>query len=259
MTHRILILGGTTQARELAARLAMRPDAETTLSLAGRTAHPADQPVPVRTGGFGGIAGLAAHLRDNAVDVLVDATHPHASRISANAVAAARLAGTVLVALRRAAWSAVEGDRWIDVDDATAAVAALGPAPRAVFLALGRGEIAAFEAAPQHRYLVRSVDPIEPPLSVPRATYVVARGPFAEQADEALLARHGIDAVVAKNSGGAATYGKIAAARRLGIDVLLLRRPAPPDGPSAGSVEEALAMVDHALASPAAGRKDRGV
>src|SRR5215470_3298984 len=223
---RILILGGTAEARRLAERLAGRADV--ILSLAGRTASPAAQPVPVRVGGFGGAEGLARYLAAERIDVLVDATHPYAAKISANAARAVERAGTPLVALRRPLWRAIDGDRWIAVADVGEAVRALGGAPRRVFLALGRNELAPFAAAPQHHYLVRSVDPVDPPLEVPHAVYVTGRGPFAEAEDRALLERHGIDLIVAKNSGGAATYGKIAAARALHLPVIMLRRPALP-------------------------------
>jgi precorrin-6A/cobalt-precorrin-6A reductase len=248
MTYRkILILGGTTEARQLAAKLAARKDLAVVLSLAGRTENPVAQGVPVRSGGFGGAKGLAAFLRDEMIELLIDATHPYAAQISANAAVAARQTGVCAIALRRPAWEPVEGDRWTLVDDARDAVAALGTSPRRIFLALGRQEIAAFEAAPQHAYLIRSVDPVEPPLRVPDATYILARGPFTETDDRALLQAHGIDAIVAKNSGGTATYGKIAAARKLGIDVFLFRRPALPDMPSGAGVDEVAAMVDHAF------------
>ncbi|MBX3568530.1 MAG: cobalt-precorrin-6A reductase [Rhizobiaceae bacterium] len=254
MTHRILILGGTTEARELAAALAHRADLSATLSLAGRTENPIRQPVPVRIGGFGGVDGLARYLVDEKVDLLVDATHPYAARISANAAAAAMAAGVRLLALRRPGWEPAEGDRWTHVPDATAAVAALGVGPRRVFLALGRQEVGPFEAAPQHAYVIRSVDPITPPLGVPDATYLLARGPFREADERALLLTHRIDAIVAKNSGGSATYGKIAAARALGIEVVLIDRPDLPDADTVDSVDAALAAIDHRLAAPS----DRG-
>jgi len=184
-----------------------------TLSLAGRTASPARQPIPVRIGGFGGAAGLADYLVRERIDVLIDATHPYASVISANAVTAARKSNLPLVALRRAPWAASAGDRWTEASDVRAAASALGKTPRRVFVALGRNEIAPLREAPQHHYLIRSVDPVDPPLSLPRATYVTGRGPFSESADRALMTAHRTDAVIAKNSGGAATYGKIAAAR----------------------------------------------
>lgn len=242
MTHRILILGGTTEARQLAGKLAAR--ASVTLSLAGRTESPVAQGVPVRTGGFGGADGLAAYLRDTRTDLLIDATHPYAARISANAAQAAHVAGVPILALRRPGWEPVEGDRWTQVDNVGDAVHALGPAPRRAFLALGRQEVAAFEAAPQHHYLIRSVDPVEPKLAVPDAHYLLARGPFREAEERALLEEHRIDIVVSKNSGGAATYGKIAAARALGIKVVMVRRPTLPDVPSAETVEALAAIVN---------------
>jgi precorrin-6A/cobalt-precorrin-6A reductase len=244
---RILILGGTAEARTLAAALADRRAFAVTLSLAGRTAQPAPQPVPVRMGGFGGPEGLARYLRDERIDALIDATHPYAAVISANAARAAKAAAVPILALRRPPWPKAEGDHWIEVDTVEDAVAALGSAPRRVFLALGRKELQPFAAAPQHLYLIRSVDPVEPPLGVPHAAYIVARGPFSEAADRALLERHNIEMIVAKNSGGDATYGKIAAARALQLPVVMLKRPALPEVPSVATVDEVLAWLDHAL------------
>jgi precorrin-6A/cobalt-precorrin-6A reductase len=249
MAKRILILGGTTEARELAARLAMRPDLAVTVSLAGRTAEVVEQGAPTRIGGFGGADGLAEYLRHEGVAALVDATHPYAARISANAVAAAAETGTPFLALRRPPWQRVAGDDWTGVAGAEAAVAALGREPRRVFLALGRKELAPFAAAPQHFYLVRSVDPVEPPLAVPDAAYVLERGPFTEAADRALMEAHRIDRLVCRNSGGNAAYGKIAAARALRLPVILIGRPPLPEvGNVALSVDEAIAWLDHGLA-----------
>jgi precorrin-6A/cobalt-precorrin-6A reductase len=255
---RVLILGGTMEARQLAERLARRADLAVTLSLAGRTAAPARQPVPVRLGGFGGAQGLADYLCREKIDVLIDATHPYAAAISRNAAIAAPQARVVLLALRRPAWTPMAGDRWVEVDDVAGAVRALGDVPRGVFLALGRKEIEPFEEAPQHRYLVRSVEPIMPPLMVPQAVYITGRGPFAEADERALLIAHRIDVIVAKNSGGPASYGKIAAARALGLPVIMLRRPPqPPPYPQAGegregaaveTVDGAVAWLDHACA-----------
>jgi precorrin-6A/cobalt-precorrin-6A reductase len=252
---RVLILGGTTEARRLAERLAPRTDLDVRLSLAGRTSHPVPHPVPLRVGGFGGAEGLAQYMRDECIDRLIDATHPYAARMSTNAARAAARAGVGLLALRRPAWRPVAGDRWREVADTQAAARALGEAPRRVFLALGRNEIAPFVGAPQHFYLVRSVDAVEPPLAVPHATYIRARGPFREEDDRALLMAHEIDMVVSKNSGGSAAYGKIAAARALGIAVMLLRRPALPDVASVETLEDVVAWLDHAPASLA----ERGV
>jgi precorrin-6A/cobalt-precorrin-6A reductase len=256
---RILILGGTTEARELAERLAQRADLEIVVSLAGRTKSPALQPVPVRRGGFGGAAGLADYLRNERIDALVDATHPFANIISANAATAARQAGVPLMAMRRPPWRAVAGDRWIEAADVIDALRLLADRPRRVFVTLGRTELAALTAVPQHFYLIRSVDPVDPPVPLPHVSYLTDRGPFSEADDRALMSAHQIDAVIAKNSGGIASYGKIAAARALGIEVTMLRRPAPPDAPAVETVAEVVAWLDHALASTTAGGMARGV
>jgi precorrin-6A/cobalt-precorrin-6A reductase len=244
--RRILILGGTAEARQLAARLGQRRDLAVTLALAGRTANPAAQAVPVRIGGFGGAQGLARHLVAGRIDALIDATHPYAAIMSANAACAAAAAGVPLLALWRPPWTPVAGDRWIEVADVRAAVAALGDRPRRIFLALGRKDLAPFADAPQHHYLLRSVDPVEPPLAVPHASYIVARGPFTECGDRALLTAHAIESVVAKNSGGSATYGKIAAARALALPVIMLRRPPLPQVPAVATIDAVAAWIDHA-------------
>ncbi|WP_439618105.1 cobalt-precorrin-6A reductase [Shinella sp.] len=247
--RRILILGGTTEARDLASRLAERPDLAVTLSLAGRTLDPAPQPVPVRSGGFGGVEGLAAYLDDEAIDLLIDATHPFARQISANAHAASHTTGVPLLRLERLGWDETEGDRWTRVPSTDAAVAAVGDEPRRVLLAIGRQEAKTFDAAPQHHYLVRSVDPVDPPLDAPHVEYLLARGPFAVEAEVALLRDHRIDVIVSKNSGGDATHGKIVAARILGLPVVLVERAEDGKGHRAETVEDALRLADHLLAS----------
>jgi precorrin-6A/cobalt-precorrin-6A reductase len=256
---RVLILGGTTEARELAERLAKRADLEVVVSLAGRTKSPAPQPVPVRAGGFGGATGLADYLRNERIDALIDATHPYANVISVSASAATRQAGVALIVLRRPPWRGVAGDRWSEAVDVADAVCSLGERPRRVFVTLGRTELAALTTAPQHFYLIRSVDPVEPPLPLPRVRYITERGPFSAADDRALMSAHAIDAVIAKNSGGSASYGKIAAARALGIEVIMLRRPVPPDAPAGETVDEVIAWLDHAIASAMARGTARGV
>jgi precorrin-6A/cobalt-precorrin-6A reductase len=244
---RILILGGTTEARTLVRVLAAHGHYSVTLSLAGRTKEPAPQGVPVRLGGFGGIAGLADYLTSEGIDVLVDATHPYAAQISMNAARAIEQTNIPLLALRRPAWPRISGDDWTEVDDVEGAVRALGLAPRRVFLALGRKELAPFQAAPQHHYLIRSVDPPAAPLALPHARYITQRGPFLESEERALLSQHAIEIIVARNSGGEAAYGKISAARALGLPVIMLRRPVLPAVPSVATVQEALTFLDHAL------------
>lgn len=247
MQPHLLLLGGTTEARELAGRLAVRTDVTVTLSLAGRTLNPIAMPVPVRSGGFGGAAGLEAWLREHRIAALLDATHPYAARISANAALAARGAGVPLLALRRPAWVPQPGDGWRPVADVAAACAALGATPRRVFLALGRQEVAGFAAAPQHRYLIRSVDPIMPPPPMPDITCLTARGPFTLADEEALLDQHSIEAIICKNSGGSASFAKLVAARARRLPVFLLARPALPEVPQVATVEAALQWLDHAL------------
>jgi len=251
MRRRILILGGTTEARELAEQLAGRADLDVKVSLAGRTAQIVPQPVPLRVGGFGGADGLAQYLRDEGIHALIDATHPFAALISQNAVQAVLAAGVPFLALRRPEWTPRDGDRWTSVLGVDEAIDTLGAGARRVFLALGRKETHAFERAPQHFYLVRSVDPVEPPLRVPDAVYVLERGPFGMEPDRKLLLEHRINGVICRNSGGNAAYAKIEAARELGLPVILLRRPELPSAPTAGSVSEAIAWLAHLDASGA--------
>jgi precorrin-6A/cobalt-precorrin-6A reductase len=249
---RILILGGTGEASALARSLAGRPDLSVVLSLAGRTAAPKAEPVPTRVGGFGGADGLARYLGAEGVDRLIDATHPFAAIISANAARAAAQVGVPLLAIRRPAWRRNAGDLWNEVDTMDQAVAALGPEPRRVFLTIGRQEAGAFAAAPQHRYLARTVEPLGDLLPVPHLTALEARGPFDAGSEIALMRAYGIEIVVSKNSGGAATYGKIAAARDLAIPVVMVRRPGMPDVPSVPDAEGArrwLGVGDHATPS----------
>ncbi|MGC5777998.1 cobalt-precorrin-6A reductase [Methylobacterium sp. NFXW15] len=240
---RLLILGGTTEATALAKALATEPAYETTLSLAGRTRTPMAAAVPVRVGGFGGAEGLARFLAEERIAAFIDATHPFAARISANAAEAARIAGLPLLAIRRPAWEAGEGDHWIEVEDMAAAARALGPVPRHVFLTIGRQEVAAFADAPHHTYVVRSIEPIGDTLPVPRLTTIAARGPFDAQAEAALMREAGIEVVVSKNAGGAATYGKVIAARSLGLPMVMVRRPLKPDVPSVPDAARALTWL----------------
>lgn len=238
--HRLLILGGTTEAVELARCVAGRP---VIYALAGRTRAPVMPPVPVRIGGFGGVEGLAAFLRAEGIGAVVDATHPFAATISAHAAEACARVRVPRLRLERPAWQRQPGDRWIEVADIAAAAAALPSGARA-FLAIGRQELAAFAARDDLWALVRVIDPPERPLPLARCQVVTGRGPFDPAAETALLAAHGIDHVVAKNSGGAASYAKIAAARALGVPVILVRRPEPPPGPRVASVAAALDWLD---------------
>lgn len=215
------------------------------VSLAGRVDRPLRQALPQRVGGFGGAAGLAAFLRNNDITHLIDATHPFASRMSHNATAAAQLAGVPMVALTRPPWQAQPGDKWTRVADIADAAMALDRPACTVMLAVGRMHLAAFARNPQHRYLLRLVDPPTATLPLPEATVIVDRGPFSEAADRALMATHGIDLVVSKNAGGTGAHGKIAAARALGLPVLMIDRPPQPRRREMANPAEVLDWLQH--------------
>ncbi|WP_440979307.1 cobalt-precorrin-6A reductase [Sphingomonas pseudosanguinis] len=244
MRH-ILLLGGTTEASALATALAARGE-RAVLSYAGRTEHPRAQAIPTRVGGFGGVEGLANYLTREGVTHLVDATHPFAARISANAIAAAERAGVKLLALTRPEWVDGPGDRWTRVADTEQAVAALGHDPARVFLALGRQTIGDFAGVPQHFYLLRFVDPAEP-SALPHHRLVVDRGPFTLASELALLHEQRIDIVVAKNAGGSGARAKLDAARELGLPVVMIDRPFIPPRPQVSSVAAVLDWLDHGV------------
>jgi precorrin-6A/cobalt-precorrin-6A reductase len=256
---RVLILGGTTDASELAHRLASDSRFATSLSLAGRTSHPRVQPVPTRSGGFGGISGLVAWLEREAIETVIDATHPYADQISAHAVAACGQLGIPLATIMRPAWRPQPDDRWLDVASAEAAADALGATPQNVFLSIGRLELGAFASSPQHHYVART---IEPPVDIalpPDLRLIFERGPFDAQAETALLTQEKIDIVVSKNSGGAATYTKIEAARGLGIPVVMIRRPRKLHGHAVNDAEGAARWLEQQLAHRTTPCSARGV
>ncbi|MFE7193392.1 cobalt-precorrin-6A reductase [Kitasatospora sp. NPDC057541] len=240
MTH-VLLLGGTTEARALAAALAAgRPALRVTSSLAGRVAEPRLPAGEVRIGGFGGPDGLAAWLRAERVDALVDATHPFAAAMSRNAAEAAAATGVPLLALRRPGWAPVPGDRWFRVPSLAAAARLLPSLGRRVLLTSGRQGIGAFAHLDGLHFVARSVDPPEPPLPA-SLEVLLDRGPFTLDGERAVLRENRIDVVVTKDSGGAATAPKLTAARELGLPVVVVDRPAAPAGvPVAESVEAAL-------------------
>ncbi|WP_405060984.1 cobalt-precorrin-6A reductase [Kribbella sp. NBC_01505] len=221
---KVLLLGGTGEARELAAQLT---DIDVVSSLAGRTKDLRLPDGAVRVGGFGGVAGLTDWLRDNAVDAVVDATHPFAATMTEHAVAAARAAGVPLLVLRRPGWGAGPGDDWHWVNSAADAATLLPTLGQRVFLTIGRQGIDAF-AGTGLWTLARCVDPPEPPPTW--CTLLLDRGPYAVDAELALLRQHAIDVVVTKDSGGQQTQAKLTAARELHLPVVLIQRPAAPNG-----------------------------
>ena len=228
---RVLLLGGTTEASLLAAMLADDAGFSATLSLAGATRSPVLPAIACRIGGFGGVEGLAGWLCAERIEALVDATHPYAVQMSRHAAAAAASVGIGCLRIDRPAWTAQPGDRWTGVRDADAAAAALGAEPRRVLLTVGSKALLPFGRA-AHRYVIRCIDPPDPVLLPPHAELLLARGPFTLDGEIALLAERRIEVLVSKNSGGAATAPKLEAARRLGLPVLMIGRPAPPGGTS---------------------------
>lgn len=242
LSETILILGGTREAVELAARLvAAKPGARVVTSLAGRTREPAPVAGALRVGGFGGVEGLAAWLGDKSVTALIDATHPFAETISSNAAAAAAATGIPLLRLARPAWSREPGDSWTEVESLSAAAEAL-PMGAVVLLALGRQYLAPFAARTDCRFIVRMVDPPETPL--PFAADLVLGKPSTDPAEEAaLFRRHALTHLVCRNSGGAGAYAKIVAARDLALPVIMVGRPKNSDGRAFATVDLLLAAL----------------
>jgi precorrin-6A/cobalt-precorrin-6A reductase len=242
---RILILGGTTEASELANAIA-KAGLDAVFSYAGRTDAPKAQPLPIRIGGFGGVPGLLTFLAANNISRVIDATHPFAAQMSRNAVVACTSARIPLLALERPAWAAQPGDHWTHVPDTQTAVAALPDRPSRVFLAIGKQTLADFAIKPQHHYILRLVDPPIGALPLPSATAVIGTGPFTVDGDIALLRDHSISHIVAKNAGGSGAEAKLVAARSLGLAVILIERPTLPPRMMARSVAEAMGWLHHA-------------
>ncbi|MFI5958720.1 cobalt-precorrin-6A reductase [Cryptosporangium sp. NPDC051539] len=245
---RVLILGGTGDARVLAALVAGRYDVVS--SLAGRVRSPLLPVGEVRIGGFGGVPGLVSYLRSSGVSAVVDATHPFAAGMTSHAVQACALARVPLLVLRRPGWVEGPGDRWVRVPTHTAAAAALPSLGSRVLLTIGRQELAAFAACVSPWFLVRSVDPPSAELP-PHSQVLLSRGPYTLDGELALLREHRIDVVVTKDSGGEATYPKLAAARALHLPVLMISRPPVPAVRSAPTPAEAAEWLASVLSTGA--------
>jgi precorrin-6A/cobalt-precorrin-6A reductase len=237
----ILVLGGTGEARELAEALTAR-EVRVVSSLAGRVARPKLPAGEVRVGGFGGPDGLARYLRENRIAAVVDATHPFAERIGANAAKAAERTETPLLRLARPGWRPGPHDVWHWADDLADAARQLPELGKRVFLTSGRQGLPAFAHLDDLWFLIRCVDPPAPPL--PRHhELILARGPYEVAAERELLDR--VDVLVTKDSGGPQTSAKLTAARELGKPVLVIRRPARPSTETAETVPEAVEWVLH--------------
>jgi precorrin-6A/cobalt-precorrin-6A reductase len=246
----LLILGGTSEANALARRLAGEPGVAPVLSLAGATAKPAPAPIPQRVGGFGGAEGLARFIRSERIEAVIDATHPFAARMSANAAVACAATHSPLVVFTRPPWVREKGDRWTEVATMEDAVDALDPQRKTVFLTQGRLQLAAFARAPQHRYIVRAIDPPTEIGPVPDHKLILARGPFALTDELALMRAERVETLVTKNSGGNATYPKIEAARTLGVEVVMVQRPAPLEVETLHDLDAIMAWIASHLGAP---------
>ncbi|GAA1696534.1 cobalt-precorrin-6A reductase [Fodinicola feengrottensis] len=241
MRARVLLLGGTGEARRLAAALEHHPRVEAISSLAGRVREPARPAGAVRIGGFGGVEGLLDWLRTNEIAAVIDATHPFASTMTRSAAAATERLALPYVVLQRPGWEPRDGDDWHWVDR----VGDLPVPGERVFLTTGRTDAAAF-AASDRWFLLRSVDPPEPPLPA-RLTVLLNRGPYPVDGELALLREHRIDLLVTKNSGGQQTAAKLTAARELGLPVVIVRRPKLPAVAIVETEAQAVAWLENVI------------
>jgi len=242
---KLLILGGTAEAAELAARLAGDDRLETVTSLAGLTRLPNVGSGQIRRGGFGGPNGLAAFLRDGGYDALVDATHPFAAQIARHAAEAAEMSKTPRVKLVRPPFARTAEDRFVPVADMEAAAKAL-PQDARVFLAAGRRELAPFTARHDLWCLVRMIEPPAAGEALPKGELILGRPPTDPDAEIALFKEHNIEWIVSKDSGGRAG-AKIEAARRLKLPVVLVERPALPQGTTVESVDAVISWLESTL------------
>jgi precorrin-6A/cobalt-precorrin-6A reductase len=243
--NKILILGGTSEASALASAVAKR-GLPAIFSYAGRVATPKPQSLPTRIGGFGGVNGLATFLAQERITHIVDATHPFAAQMSSNVLAAAAQCGVKAVALTRPAWQPVTGDQWQSVASIDEAVSTLAGQPQRVLLAIGRMHLAAFAGQPQHHYVLRLVDRPTNALPLKDVSTVIDRGPFTLEGDLALLENQRIQRIVCKNSGGDGAASKLTAARRLGLPVVMIERPALPPRQELHRIDDVISWLgDH--------------
>jgi precorrin-6A/cobalt-precorrin-6A reductase len=240
---RLLILGGTQEARELLAQATNIAGVETIASLAGRTRQPILPAQNTRIGGFGGVAGLTNYLREQSIDGLIDASHPFAGQISWNAAISASAVNIPWIRLVRPAWEKTAGDRWIEVDSYEKASKVLPGIAKRVFLSIGRQELAVFASLQEIWFLLRMIDPPQPHALIPHGQLILERGSFGLAAERSLLRQYQIEAIVSKNSGGTATYSKIIAARELGCPVVMVQRPPGPEGEQVTDVEGAVGWL----------------
>ncbi|GAB2749328.1 cobalt-precorrin-6A reductase [Salinifilum aidingensis] len=235
---RVLLLGGTGEAKQLAHLLDEHDSFHVVSSMAGRVRDPQLPAGEVRIGGFHGAEGLAGWLRDNAIDAVVDATHPFAAKMSASAAQATRETGVAAVVLRRPGWRQRRGDVWHRTPTLDGAAQLLRGLGRRVLLTTGRRSIGAFAGLDAHHFVLRCVDPPEPPVPA-HLEVVLDRGPYTVEQEHSLLRSHRVDVLVTKDSGGSMTSAKLTACRELGVPVVLVQRPPVPSGLASAETPEA--------------------
>jgi precorrin-6A/cobalt-precorrin-6A reductase len=244
---RLLILGGTGDAVQLAAQTVNIPELETITALAGRTSQPGAVAGAIRMGGFGGETGLAEYLQTMAIDLLIDATHPFAAQISWHAARAAARVGIPRSILIRSEWVRSSQDNWIEVESIEQAVTAIPATAQRIFLTIGRQQLAPFASLTDRWCLMRSIDPPSAEIILPPGKLLLDRGPFNLAQERQLLRDYQIQAIVSKNSGGEATYAKIIAAREWGIPVVIIQRPSAPSGDRVEQVSDAISWLQDRL------------
>jgi precorrin-6A/cobalt-precorrin-6A reductase len=240
---RLLIVGGTGDAVQLAENAIDLPGLEVITTLAGRTTNPQAVAGNVRIGGFGGEAGLVKYLQTENIDFIIDATHPFAAQISWHVAGAATTVGIPRVMLVRPAWTRSPEDTWIEVESIEAAVKAIPASVERIFVTIGRQQLAPFAILTNKWCLMRSIDPPDSNIPLPPGKLLLDRGPFSLERERELLREYQIQAIVSKNSGGDATYAKIRAARELSLPVVMVQRPIVPDGEIVTDVAGAIAWL----------------
>lgn len=240
---RVLILGGIRDSLTLIALVSTIPGLEVINSLAGRTRQSVMAFKPTRVGGFGGVSGLIDYLREQKIDLLIDATHPFASKISWNAAIATSELNIPHLMLVRPPWKKIEGDHWLEVESNEFAAKVLPGLASRIFLSIGRQELASYAHLKDLWFLMRMIEQPELYSPVPLGKILTERGPFSLKEERSLLQKYKIGAVVSKNSGGDATYPKVVAARELGIPVVMIQRPFLPEAEQATDVESVVSWL----------------
>ena len=241
---KVLILGGTTEANQLAGLFADKR-IPAIYSYAGRVNKPKKQPIESRVGGFGGVDGLIQYINNNKITHIIDCTHPFAQQMSINAYSAASKNGTKLLSYSRPAWVANADDNWQSVGCISAAVDLLKGDPRRIFLAIGRMHLGEFKSQHQHFYLLRLIDKPTEALFFDNYEAIIDKAPFSVEQEIVLLLTHKIDLVVCKNAGGMASEAKLIAARELNLPVIMIERPVVPTMAIALTPDTVLQWLNH--------------